>query len=38
MHEPEEIWITRLFNDHLAGLGNALTGLVGMPHNGSPLG
>jgi F-type H+-transporting ATPase subunit a len=29
MHETE-LWITRLFNDHLAGLGNSLTGIVGM--------
>ena len=29
MHESE-LWITRLFNDHLAGLGNSLLGLVGM--------
>jgi F-type H+-transporting ATPase subunit a len=28
MHESE-LWITKLFNDHLAGLGNALLGLVG---------
>jgi F-type H+-transporting ATPase subunit a len=26
--EPE-LWITKLFNDHLAGLGNSLLGLVG---------
>ena len=26
MHESE-IWITRIFNDHLAGLGNALLNL-----------
>src|SRR5215831_7338736 len=36
MHETEEIAITRLFNDHLAGLGNALTGLVGLPHADRP--
>ena len=29
MHE--EIWITKLFNDHLAGLGNAALNLVGWP-------
>src|SRR4029077_17453454 len=29
MHETE-LWITKLFNDHLAGAGNALTGIVGM--------
>lgn len=28
---PEsELWITRIFNDHLAGLGNFFLGLVGM--------
>jgi len=29
MHESE-LWITRIFNDYLAGLGNTLTGLVGI--------
>ena len=29
MHETE-LWITRLFNDHLAGVGNSLTGIVHM--------
>jgi len=29
MHETE-LFITRLFNDNLAGLGNTLTGIVGM--------
>lgn len=29
MHEPE-LWITRIFNDHLAGAGNAALNLVGM--------
>ncbi|MCU1239058.1 MAG: synthase subunit [Candidatus Solibacter sp.] len=29
MHETE-LWITKLFNDYLAGVGNALTGIVGM--------
>ena len=24
----EEIWLTRLFNDHLAGLGNMLLGMA----------
>jgi len=29
---PEsELWITRLFNEYLAGLGNSLIGLVGKP-------
>jgi F-type H+-transporting ATPase subunit a len=36
MHETEELLITRLFNDHLASLGNALTGLVGLPHVDRP--
>src|SRR5690348_18300975 len=32
MHETE-LQITRLFNDHLAGLGNTLLGVAGMhPH------
>jgi F-type H+-transporting ATPase subunit a len=33
--QEHEIWLTRLFNDHLAGLGNSLAGLVGIasqPH------
>jgi F-type H+-transporting ATPase subunit a len=29
MHEPE-LWITKLFNDHLAGAGNAALRMVGM--------
>ena len=29
MHETE-LWITKLFNEYLAGVGNALTGIVGM--------
>ncbi len=29
MHETE-LWLTKLFNDHLAGLGNALLGIVGQ--------
>jgi F-type H+-transporting ATPase subunit a len=32
----EEIWITRLFNDHLAGLGNAALNLVGWPSVARP--
>jgi F-type H+-transporting ATPase subunit a len=36
MHEPTELWITKLFNDHLAGLGNQLTGLVGMAPEARP--
>ena len=34
---PEtELWITKLFNDNLAGLGNTLTGLVGMAPEARP--
>ncbi|HTX38971.1 MAG TPA: F0F1 ATP synthase subunit A [Bryobacteraceae bacterium] len=34
---PEsELWITKLFNDYLAGLGNTLTGLVGRPAMARP--
>jgi F-type H+-transporting ATPase subunit a len=29
MHEPE-LWITKIVNDHLAGLGNSLAGLAGF--------
>ena len=32
----EEIGITRLFNDNLAGLGNSLLGLAGMPADPRP--
>src|SRR5437764_8856801 len=35
MHETE-LWITRLFNDLLPGLGNTLTGIVGMPPEARP--
>lgn len=35
MHETE-LWITRLFNDHLAGVGNTLTGIVGMAPEARP--
>ena len=35
MHETE-LWITKLFNDHLAGFGNTLTGLVGMAPESRP--
>ena len=34
MHE--EIWITKLFNDYLAGLGNAALNLVGWPSVARP--
>lgn len=34
---PEtELWITKIFNDHLAGLGNAFLGLVGMHSEARP--
>ena len=34
---PEsEIWITRIFNDHLAGIGNGVLGLVGLPGEPRP--
>lgn len=34
---PEnEIWLTRIFNDHLAGLGNSILGLVGLPGEARP--
>jgi F-type H+-transporting ATPase subunit a len=35
MHETE-LWITKIFNDHLAGLGNAALGLVGMHAESRP--
>jgi F-type H+-transporting ATPase subunit a len=35
MHETE-IWLTRLFNDYLAGLGNAFLGLVGVQAQARP--
>lgn len=34
---PEtELWITKIFNDYLAGLGNRFLSLVGMPGEGRP--
>jgi F-type H+-transporting ATPase subunit a len=36
MPEETELWLTRLFNDHLAGLGNTLTGLVRIPPQPRP--
>jgi F-type H+-transporting ATPase subunit a len=34
---PEsELWVTRIFNDHLAGLGNLFLGLVKMPSEPRP--
>jgi F-type H+-transporting ATPase subunit a len=35
MHETE-LWVTKLFNDNLAGLGNTLTGLVGVAPEARP--
>jgi len=35
MHEPE-LWLTKLFNDNLAGLGNSLSGLVGFKPEARP--
>src|SRR5450759_2813080 len=35
MHETE-LWITKLFNDNLASLGNTLTGLGGMAPEARP--
>jgi F-type H+-transporting ATPase subunit a len=35
MHETE-LWLTRIFNDHLAGLGNTLLGIVGMSPEARP--
>ena len=31
-----ELWLTRIFNDHLAGFGNTLLGLVGVPSQTRP--
>jgi F-type H+-transporting ATPase subunit a len=35
MHE-HELWLTALFNDHLAGVGNLFLGLVGQPSQARP--
>ena len=35
MHETE-LWITKLFNEQIPGVGNTLIGLVGMPHQERP--
>ena len=35
MH-ASELWFTKLFNDHLAGLGNALLGVVGLHGEARP--
>jgi len=34
--QESELWITRIFNDHLAGLGNALLSLVGIHAQARP--
>jgi F-type H+-transporting ATPase subunit a len=34
--QETEVWLTKLFNDYLAGLGNAILGLVGMAHQARP--
>ena len=34
--EAHEIWLTRLFNDKLAGLGNSLLGILGLPSQDRP--
>ncbi|HEY2016725.1 MAG TPA: F0F1 ATP synthase subunit A, partial [Bryobacteraceae bacterium] len=34
--QESELWITRIFNDHLAGLGNFFLGLVGMHSDPRP--
>jgi F-type H+-transporting ATPase subunit a len=37
MHEAEsELWLTKIFNDHLANLGNTALNLVGMPAQPRP--
>ena len=35
MHETE-LWITKLFNEYLAGVGNTLTGIVGIAPQARP--
>ncbi len=34
--QETEVWLTKLFNDYLAGLGNAILGVVGMAHQARP--
>jgi len=34
--QESELWITRIFNDHLAGLGNAFLSLVGIHAQARP--
>jgi F-type H+-transporting ATPase subunit a len=35
-HEHYEIWLARVFNDHLPGLGNAILKLLGLPAEHRP--
>jgi F-type H+-transporting ATPase subunit a len=34
--QEHEIWLTKLFNDHLAGVGNAILGMIGMAPQDRP--
>src|SRR5579864_5453633 len=34
--EAHEIWLTRLFNDHLAGLANSILGTLGLETSARP--
>ena len=34
--QETELWLTRIFNDHLAPLGNSLLAIVGMPSQNRP--
>ena len=34
--EAHEIWLTRLFNDHLAGIGNSILTMIGLPAQQRP--
>jgi len=34
--DQTEIWLTKIFNDHLAGLGNSILSLAGMPAAARP--
>lgn len=36
MHESHELWLTALFNDHLAGLGNSILSAVGLQTHARP--
>ena len=35
MHETE-IWLTKIFNDYIPGVGNAFLGIVGVPAQARP--